>query len=220
MNGCLVKFPGLRCDPVPHVDVVIRGESFASQSLFLGDQKWHNRRERGLGVWRVTENLPLEFLQECRDCVGHIRPCIVVEQNDPMGELAWSFRFDLLAKGGQGLRVTLGIHCYPALQEVYQKGAVFVKEEYQHNLSYTCVDAFGFFGGGDCGCFQWKLSFRFWFEVMTPGLISSHHSCQELIPFPGIALQMINTVGHSTCSLLWLKTVWHPSGARFVPVQS
>ena len=41
------------------------------------------------------------------------------------------------------------------------------------------------------------LSFRFWFEVMTPGLISNHHLCQELIPFPGIALQMINTVGHS-----------------------
>ena len=39
------------------------------------------------------------------------------------------------------------------------------------------------------------LSFRFWFEVMTPRLISSHHECQELIPFPGIVLQMINTVG-------------------------
>ena len=33
----------------------------------------------------MTENLPLEFLQECRDCVAHMRPCIVVEQNDPMG---------------------------------------------------------------------------------------------------------------------------------------
>ena len=48
-NGCLVKFPGLRCEPIPHVllDVVL-GESFAPQSLFLGYQKWHNRRERGL----------------------------------------------------------------------------------------------------------------------------------------------------------------------------
>ena len=43
-NGCLVKFPGLRCEPVPHVllDVVVRGEPF------LGDQKWRNRRERDL----------------------------------------------------------------------------------------------------------------------------------------------------------------------------
>ena len=64
------------------------------------------------------------------------------------------------------------------------------------------------------------LSFRFWFEVMTSWLISSHHSCQELIPFPGIALQMINTVSHSACSLLWLKTVVHSQGAHFVPVQS
>ena len=38
VNGCLVKFPGLRCEPVPHVllDVVVRGESFAPQSLFKG----------------------------------------------------------------------------------------------------------------------------------------------------------------------------------------
>ena len=30
-NGYLVTFPGLRCEPVPHVmpDVVVRGESFA-----------------------------------------------------------------------------------------------------------------------------------------------------------------------------------------------
>ena len=51
VNGCLVKFPGLRCEPVPQVllDVVVRGESFAPQSLlFFGDQKWRNRRERGL----------------------------------------------------------------------------------------------------------------------------------------------------------------------------
>ena len=37
-NGCLVKFPGLRCEPVPYVmlDVLVRGESFALQSLFRG----------------------------------------------------------------------------------------------------------------------------------------------------------------------------------------
>ena len=36
VNGCLVKFPGLLCEPVSHVllDVVVRGESFAPQSLF------------------------------------------------------------------------------------------------------------------------------------------------------------------------------------------
>ena len=72
----------------------------------------------------MTENLPLEFLQECRDCVGRMRPSIVVEQNDPMGELPWSLRFNHLAKDGQGFQVMLGIHLYPALQEVYQKGAI------------------------------------------------------------------------------------------------
>ena len=56
-----------------------------------------------------------------------------------MGELAWSFQFDCLVNGGQGLRVILGIHCYPALQEVNQKGAILVKEERQHKLSYTWI---------------------------------------------------------------------------------
>ena len=45
--------------------------------------------------------------------------CIVVEQNDPTGELAFSFQFNHLVKGGQGLRVTLGIHCCPVQLEVY-----------------------------------------------------------------------------------------------------
>ena len=38
VNGCLVKFMGLHCESVPHVllDVVVRGESFAPQSLFRG----------------------------------------------------------------------------------------------------------------------------------------------------------------------------------------
>ena len=62
----------------------------------------------------------------------------------PTDELAWLFRFDHLVKGGQGLRVTLGIHCCPVMQEVYKKGAVLVKEECQHDLSCTCVDGFGF----------------------------------------------------------------------------
>ena len=49
-NGCLVKFPGLRCELVLYVliDVVVRGESFVPQRLFLGDLKWRNRRERGM----------------------------------------------------------------------------------------------------------------------------------------------------------------------------
>ena len=87
VNGCLIKFPGLRCKPVLHVllDVVIRSESFAHQSLFLGDQKWHNLRREVWTVWRVTKNLPLEFLQECCDYVGRMRPWIVVKQNDPTG---------------------------------------------------------------------------------------------------------------------------------------
>ena len=105
----------------------------------------------------MTENLQLEFLQECLDCVGRMRPYIVVEQNEPMGELAWSFRFDCLVKGVQGLQVMLCIHCYPALKEVYQKGAVLVKEERQHNLSCTFVDGLGFFWGGDTGCSHWRL---------------------------------------------------------------
>ena len=50
VNGCLVKFPRLRCEPIPHIplDVVVRGESFLPQSLFIWDQKWRNHRERVL----------------------------------------------------------------------------------------------------------------------------------------------------------------------------
>ena len=34
VNGCLVKFPELHCERVPHVLLdVVRGESFAPQSL-------------------------------------------------------------------------------------------------------------------------------------------------------------------------------------------
>ena len=36
VDGCLIKFPGLRCEPVLHVllDIIVRGKSFALQSLF------------------------------------------------------------------------------------------------------------------------------------------------------------------------------------------
>ena len=53
-----------------------------------------------------------------------MRPCIVVEQSDPTGEFPWSLRFDHLVKDGQGFQVMMGIHFYPTLQEVYQKGAI------------------------------------------------------------------------------------------------
>ena len=93
VNGCLIKFPGLRCEPVSHVqlDVVVRDESFAPQSLFKGTKNGVITGRKVWNVWGVAENLPFEFLQECLDCVGRIRLCIVVEQNDPMGEIAWSF---------------------------------------------------------------------------------------------------------------------------------
>ena len=50
VNGCLIIFQELRCKPVPCVllDVVVRGESFIPWSLFIGDRKWRNCRERGL----------------------------------------------------------------------------------------------------------------------------------------------------------------------------
>ena len=135
VNGCHVKLPGLRCEPVPHVllNVVIQSESFAPQSLFQGTKISIITGGEVWTVWRLTKNLPLEFLQDCHDCVGHMRPCIVVEQNDPKGELAWSFRFDRLVKGAQGLQVTLLSCTAGSLSE----GAVLVKEECQHNLSCT-----------------------------------------------------------------------------------
>ena len=63
VNGSLVKFLGLRCDPVPHVllHVVVRGESFAPQSLFQGTKNGVIAGREVWTVWRVTENLPLEF---------------------------------------------------------------------------------------------------------------------------------------------------------------
>ena len=124
----------------------------------------------------MIKNLPFEFLQEYHDCVGCMRSCIVVEKNDPTGGLACSFRFDRLAKGGQGLRVTQGIHCCPMLQEVYQKGPSWSKKNVSITFPALVWMALDFFDGGDPGYFQVEtLSFRFWFEVMTPRLISSHH---------------------------------------------
>ena len=124
-------------------------------------------------VWTVTENLPLEFLQECRNLCWPYEALHCREAVCPHGWASWSFRFDRLAKGGQGLRVTLGIHCCPALQEVYQKGAVLIKEERQHNLSCTCVDGLGFFGDVGPGWFHWKLcrfdsGSKWWHQDSSP----------------------------------------------------
>ena len=52
VNGCLVKFLGLHCEPVLHIllDVIVRGESFAPQSLF---QQTKNGVIAGREVWTV-----------------------------------------------------------------------------------------------------------------------------------------------------------------------
>ncbi|KAJ4449426.1 hypothetical protein ANN_00825 [Periplaneta americana] len=57
VNGWIVKFPGLRCEPVPHVllDVVVRG-----------DQKWRNRRERGLDCMKGDRKPPGLYLNFCK----------------------------------------------------------------------------------------------------------------------------------------------------------
>ena len=86
------------------------------------DRSWHNRRVSGLDCIEDGQNLPLDFLQECCDCVNCMRLCIVLEWNDSMGVLAWSFRFDHLVKGGHGLQVMLGIHYCAILQEVLSEG--------------------------------------------------------------------------------------------------
>ena len=55
VNGCLVKFPGLRCESVPHVLLdVVRGESFAPQSLFEGTENGVIAVREVWTVWRVT----------------------------------------------------------------------------------------------------------------------------------------------------------------------
>ena len=138
---------------------------------FLGDEKWCDRRERGVDCMEVGREPPTWISARVPWLCWPYRPCIVVEQNDPTGELAWLFRFDCLANGGQDLRIMLCIHCCPTLQEIYEKGAILVKEESQHNLSCTCVDSLGFFWWW----WPWMLplvtlSFRFWFEVMIPSI--------------------------------------------------
>ena len=89
VNGCLIKFPGLSLEPVLHLllDIIVRGDSFASQSLIYATNNGVITGREVWTVWRMTEILPIEFLQECHDCAGCLRPCFVMEQNGPTGEL-------------------------------------------------------------------------------------------------------------------------------------
>ena len=55
VNVCLIKFPGLRCEPVPHVLLdVVWGESFAPQSPFWGTKNDVIAGREVWTVWRVT----------------------------------------------------------------------------------------------------------------------------------------------------------------------
>ena len=133
-----------------------------------------------------------------------MRLCIFVEQHNPTCELAWSFRFDRFAKGDQGLRVMLGIHYCPTIAGSLYEGAVLLKEERQHNLPTLASMVLDIFGGSDPGCFHWRR-------------ISIYHSCQEHVPFPGIVLQMINTVSQHNHSTLAEIQV---GGSRSPAIQS
>ena len=63
VNVCLVKFPELRCEPVPHVlvDLVVRGESFAPQSLFQGTKN-------GVIAWREIWTVRM-----VTHCIDHVQ---------------------------------------------------------------------------------------------------------------------------------------------------
>ena len=61
VNRCLVKFPGLRCEPVSHVGLLLDVASEVNRlplRAFLGDQKWRNRRERGLDCMEGDRDPP------------------------------------------------------------------------------------------------------------------------------------------------------------------
>ena len=143
----------------------------------------------------MSEYLSLKFQHECHDCVGHMRLCTVVEQNDPTCELAWSFRFDCLAKGGQGLREMLGIHCCPALQEVYQKGPSWSKKNVSIIFPALVWMALNFF------VVVTLDASRFFVSILVRSDDTKTHLQPPLVPgthsLPGIALQMINKVGGS-----------------------
>ena len=90
VNGCLVKFPELRCEPFPHVLLdVVRGESFAPQRLFFRGPKWRKRRERSWlhGVWSRTSHLNF--------CKTHLQR-YAREGNDFLvsGDESWCHHFE------------------------------------------------------------------------------------------------------------------------------
>ena len=80
VNGCLVKLPGCVVNQLRTYCLTSSSEvNRLHLRAFLGDQTWRNRRERCLDYMEGDRELPLEFLRECHDCVGRMRPCIVVE---------------------------------------------------------------------------------------------------------------------------------------------
>ena len=87
----------------------------------------------------------------------------------PGVSLPGSYDFNSLAKGDQGLRVKLGIHCCPMLQEVYQKGACLGQKK---NISITFPElmwmALNSFGGDDPGCTgqEWIPSYLQIFTIL------------------------------------------------------
>ena len=178
--------------------------AFPSEPL-LGDQKWCNHRERGLGLYGgQPRTFYLNFCKSTWLCWPYeALHCHGAES--PHGCACLVITISLLGDGWSRFASNTGHSLLFRVAESLSE--VLIKEERQHNLSRTCVDGLGFF-------WLWwpwmppleSLLFRFWFKVMTLRIISNHHSCHELIPFPGTAVKMINTVGHSTCFLLWLKT--------------
>ena len=62
-EGCLIKFPGLLWTSSARTAWRRPRWIVYPSEFFLGDQKWHNCREREIWtVWRVTENLRLYWL--------------------------------------------------------------------------------------------------------------------------------------------------------------
>ena len=69
-EGCLIKFPGLLWTSSARTAWRRPRWIVYPSEFFLGDQKWHNCREREIWtVWRVIENLRLYWLSAvvCRE---------------------------------------------------------------------------------------------------------------------------------------------------------
>ena len=88
--------------------------------------------------------------------LAELRPCIVVEQNDPTGELPWSLRFDRLTKDGQG---NSGHSLLPhAVGSLIRSGPSCSKKNVSIILPALVCMVLDFFGGCDPGCFHWRFS--------------------------------------------------------------